>query len=397
MQPSTLPNQLPAQLPVPDASALAHSQQLQKILLQRIEAAGGWMGFDTYMETALYEPGLGYYSGGATKFGPAGDFVTAPELSPLFGATLARPIADWLRASASQVLEFGAGSGALAAQLLNALGSQDCAPEQYFILELSGTLRARQQETLARVAPQWAERVRWLDALPENFDGVMLGNEVLDAMPVRLFVKHEGLIRERGVASHRGQCVFADAPADAALGAQITALETHLGGALPDGYVSEVCPAASAFIASVAACLQRGVVLLIDYGFPAREYYHPQRTQGTLMCHYRHHAHGDPFLYPGLQDITAHVDFSALAHAAHDAGLTLLGYTSQARALINAGITELAANLDRNDLATFLPAARGLQTLMAESEMGELFKMIAFGTGSTNFDTTLFNQGNRHL
>jgi len=384
-------------LPMPDATALAHSIQLQQIVQQQLAAAGGWISFARYMETVLYHPGLGYYSGGATKFGAAGDFVTAPELSPLFGQTLAQPIAAWLRNTAAQLLEFGAGSGALAAQLLNTLGEMGCAPQRYFILELSGALRARQRATLQQQAPQWVERVHWLDTLPTQFDGVMLGNEVLDAMPVHLFTKHAGTVLERGVASQKGQLLFADRRADETLRTQVRALETQRGGALPDGYVSELCPAASAFITSVAQCLQRGVLLLIDYGFPAREYYHVQRAQGTLMCHYRHHAHDDPFLYPGLQDITAHVDFSAIAHAAHSAGLERLGYTSQARALINAGITDLAAELDRSDMVAYLHAARGLQTLLVESEMGELFKVIAFATARADFDTPLFQQGNRQL
>ncbi len=384
-------------LPMPDATVLAHSIQLQQMVRQQIAAAGGWISFARYMETVLYHPGLGYYSGGATKFGAAGDFVTAPELSPLFGQTLAQPLAAWLRNTGPQLLEFGAGSGALAAQLLNTLGDMGCAPQCYFILELSGALRARQRDTLQQQAPQWVERVHWLDTLPTDFNGVMFGNEVLDAMPVHLFIKHAGAVWERGVSEQNGQLQFAERPADEMLRAQVQALETQREAALPDGYLSELCPAASAFIASVAQCLQRGVLLLIDYGFPAREYYHTQRTQGTLMCHYRHHAHDDPFLYPGLQDITAHVDFSAIAQAAHRAGLERIGYTSQARALVNAGITDLAAELDRSDMATYLHAARGLQTLLAESEMGELFKVIAFATAGSDFDTPLFHQGNRQL
>lgn len=377
---SAAPNRHPrlTNLPQPDAAALAHSTHLQHVIRAEIAAHNGWISFARYMELALYHPGLGYYSGGATKFGAAGDFVTAPELSSLFGQTLARPITGWLHDSAPQILEFGAGSGALAAQLLNALGEQDIPLQNYFILELSGELRARQQATLRTQAPAYADRVQWLDALPKNFRGVLLANEVLDALPVQLFTKQHGNLMERGVGLQHQQLAFVDRQADATLMQQVHMLEEQLGYTLPDGYVSELCNAAPPWLHSIAASLQQGVALLIDYGFPTREYYHPQRSQGTLMCHYRHHAHGDPFLYPGLQDITAHVDFSVIAHAAESAGLELLGYTSQARALINAGITELATTIDRADMPTYLATMRGLQTLLSESEMGELFKVITF-------------------
>jgi SAM-dependent MidA family methyltransferase len=395
--PPASPHDAPSRLPGPDAPALAHSARLQQCLLAQIAAQGGWISFAQYMEQVLYHPALGYYSGGATKFGAAGDFVTAPELSPLFGQTLAQPIARWLRQTSAHILEFGAGTGALAAQLLNTLGELDTAVEKYFILDLSGELRARQRQTLQQDAPQWLDRVHWLDRLPEDFTGVMLGNEVLDAMPVQLFSRQNNGWMERGVSSQDGQLVFAERAADDALRMQITALEQQLGHAFPDGYVSELCAAAPAFVSSAASALSRGVLLLIDYGFPAREYYHAQRSEGTLMCHYRHHAHSDPFLYPGLQDITAHVDFSSVAAAGEQAGLALLGYTSQARALINAGIADRAATLDRSDMAGYLPAARGLQTLLNESEMGELFKMIGFGKNIDAEEAAmpLFQQGNR--
>lgn len=374
-----MPSVAPTQLPQPDATALAHSLQLQQIIHAEIAAQSGWISFARYMELALYHPGLGYYSGGAIKFGAAGDFVTAPELSPLFGQTLARPVATWLHDSAPQILEFGAGSGALAAQLLNALSTQDIPLQSYSILELSGELRARQQATLRSEAPAYADRVQWLEALPENFCGVVLANEVLDALPVQLFTKRQGQIMERGICLQQQRLAFADRPADSTLTQHVQALEQRLGYTLPDGYVSEFCSAAPLWLHSIASSLQQGIVLLIDYGFPAREYYHPQRTQGTLMCHYRHHAHGDPFLYPGLQDITAHVDFSAIARAGAAAGLELLGYTSQARALINAGITDLGTTMDQTDMPVYMKTMHGLQTLLSESEMGELFKVIVFG------------------
>jgi SAM-dependent MidA family methyltransferase len=384
----------PDSLPVPGQDALAQSEALVAQIRAEIAAAGGWLPFDRYMERALYAPGLGYYSGGALKFGRRGDdgsdFVTAPELSPLFAATLARPIAQALDASGTrQVIEFGAGTGRLAAGLLNALDSLGAPLDSYAIVDLSGELRERQRATLEADAPALVKRVRWLDALPEQFDGVVLGNEVLDAMPVRLFARTGGVWRERGVALNDGVLGFADRAL------QSTHDAAFLADLEADGdYLTESHDAALAFTRTICTMLGRGAVFLIDYGFPRHEYYHAQRSQGTLMCHYRHRAHDDPFLYPGLQDITAHVEFSGIAEAAVDAGADLLGYTSQARFLMNAGITEALADIDPADAARFLPAANAVQKLLSESEMGELFKVIAFSRG---IDGTLdaFARGDR--
>ncbi|MBN3849249.1 class I SAM-dependent methyltransferase [Paraburkholderia sp. Ac-20342] len=392
----------PDSLPAPGPSALAQSEALIAQIRAELDAAGGWLPFDRYMERALYAPGLGYYSGGARKFGLRGDdgsdFVTAPELSPLFAATLACPVAEALRTSGTrEVMEFGAGTGKLAAGLLNALdalGAAGAEFDRYSIVDLSGELRERQRETIAAAAPALLAKVRWLDALPERFEGVVIGNEVLDAMPVRLFAHRGGVWHERGVAWRDGAFAFDDRPVaaaeDLARLAEIDATRDTLG----EDYLTETHEAASAFTRTICAMLARGAILLIDYGFPRHEYYHGQRAQGTLMCHYRHRAHGDPFLYPGLQDITAHVEFTGIAEAGVETGADLLGFTSQARFLMNAGITEALGEIDPADTARFLPAANAVQKLLSEAEMGELFKVIAFSRG---LDDTLraFSSGDR--
>jgi SAM-dependent MidA family methyltransferase len=380
----------PASLPVPGPTALAQSEALAATIRAALAAAGGWLPFDRYMERALYAPGLGYYSGGSQKFGWRGDdgsdFVTAPELSPLFAATLARTVAQALAASGtSRLMEFGAGTGKLAAGLLAALDAAGVTIDSYSIVELSGELRERQRETIEAHAPTLAAKVRWLDALPERFEGVVVGNEVLDAMPVRLFARRDAVWHERGVAvTDTGAFTFADRPLNRAHDAAFRdSTLAAIDGS--DDYVTETHDAALAFTRTVCAMLVRGVAFFIDYGFPRHEYYHAQRTQGTLMCHYRHRAHGDPFLYPGLQDITSHVDFTGIALAGVEAGATLFGYTSQARFLMNAGITDVLSEIDPHDVGRFLPAANAVQKLVSEAEMGELFKVIAFARG---FDST---------
>ncbi|MCO4865063.1 SAM-dependent methyltransferase [Cupriavidus sp. WGlv3] len=376
-----------ASLPLPPADAQAASDTLTARIGESIDAAGGWIGFDRYMALALYAPGLGYYSGGSAKFGrdarDGSDFITAPELSPFFARTLARQFAPLLAQGMPRLLEFGAGTGRLAADLLLGLEQEGQLPDTYAIVELSGELRARQQDTLARRAPHLAERVTWLDTLPATFEGVIVGNEVLDAMPVQLYARRDGGWHERGVARAAPQADggapafrFEDRPlADADVPA---ALRTIPGD---HDLVTETHAEAEGFTRAVGAMLARGAAFFIDYGFPASEYYHPQRAGGTLMCHYRHHAHPDPFLYPGLQDITAHVNFSGIAHAAAESGLTVAGFASQARFLMNAGITELLMTLDPSDARTFLPQANAVQKLLSEAEMGELFKVIALTRG----------------
>jgi len=359
-------------LPTPSLEAAAHSQRLQQFIGDEIAACGGWISFARYMELALYAPGLGYYAAGATKFGAAGDFTTAPERSHLFGRTLARQVAQVLHETGGDVLEVGAGSGKLACDVLLELQRLDALPTRYAILELSATLQARQHEQIAAQAPHLLERVQWLDQLPQAFSGVVLGNEVLDAMPVHLVMHKDGAWLERGVSANDAGFVWQDRPIDSdALQQTAQSLE------VPDNYLTEINLAAPAFIASLADCITRGMVLMIDYGFPRAEYYHPQRNQGTLMCHYRHHAHGEPFFWPGLQDITAHVDFSAIANSTPD--MQLLGYTSQANFLINCGITDLLAETSPEDVANYLPLANQAQYLLSPAEMGELFKVLALG------------------
>lgn len=363
-----------AGLPPPAEAALAHSRRLQALILSTIAGSGGWISFARYMELALYAPGLGYYSAGSRKLGASGDFVTAPELSPLFGRSLARQVAELLAQDIPDIIELGAGSGALAATLLSELAAPGQPPRRYRILEVSADLRERQQALLRERVPEWLDRIEWLDALPQSFSAVVIGNEVLDALPVHRVRKTGDCLLELGVCATGGTLDRAIRPADAAL----------IAGTprdLPDDYETEIGLAAPALVRDLGLRLARGALLFIDYGFPAHEYFHPQRNRGTLMCHYRHRAHGDPFLWPGLQDITAHVEFSAIANAGAAAGLDLLGYASQAQFLINCGITDLLAQTPASDAARYAPLAAAVQTLLSPAEMGELFKVIAFGRG----------------
>jgi len=368
-------------LPAPTPDALAHSQHLIAAIVADIEAKGGWIGFDRYMELALYAPGLGYYSAGARKFGAAGDFVTAPELSPLFAQSLAPLAAQVMAESGPHIIEAGAGTGRLAADLLAALEALGSLPESYAILDLSPDLRQRQAETLAARVPHLASRVIWLDRLPERFSGLVLGNEVLDAMPVHLVAWREKGIFERGVVWQEAEGCFAwsERPASGELLQRAEALAEECT-IPPAGYISEIGLAAPAWTASWAPILEQGVLLLLDYGFPRQEFYHPQRGGGTLMCHYRHHAHPDPFHLPGLTDITAHVDFTAVAEAAFAAGLEVLGYLPQGPFLMDAGLLEALARLPGGS-PDYLKAAAMVQKLVQPHEMGELFKVIALGKG----------------
>lgn len=336
---------------------------LVRLIRRALTEAGGWLPFDRFMAMALYAPGLGYYAHGSRKFGllpqSGSDFVTAPELSPIFGRALARQVAQALDACESRELwEFGAGSGALAEQLLDALGERVA---RYTIVDLSGSLRERQRERLAR----FGEVVQWVDSLPERISGVVVGNEVLDAMPVKLLHFDGAQWQERGVALGDEAFTWQDRPSDER--------PPHDGRFLP-GTVTEIHPQAEAFIATLADRLQRGAVFLVDYGFPEAEYYHLQRHGGTLMCHRAHQADTDPLTDVGEKDITAHVNFTGIALAAQEAGLEVLGYTSQARFLLNCGVMELLQGAD-------IPTIAHAQKLIHEHEMGELFKVIAFARG----------------
>ncbi len=363
----------PPRLPEPDADARAHSARVAARIADEIAAAGGWISFARYMELALYAPGLGYYAAGAAKFGVAGDFVTAPELTPLFGATLARFARTVVTHVGGDVLELGAGSGRLALDLLQALGDS---PVSYLILEPSPDLRARQQALFATQAPELLARVRWLDALPDDFVGVVLANEVLDALPAHGLVWRDGEPFERGVVCRDGGFAWDERPLRAG------ELRSAADAIAPPGawYLSEINMVAPALVATLGARIARGVLLLLDYGFPRAEYYHPQRAMGTLRAHYRHHALDDPFFLPGLTDLTTHVDFSAVAAAGEAAGMDLLGYTSQGQFLLDAGLLDDLAEWTPGSL-DYLRAAAAVQKLVQPHEMGELFKAMALGRG----------------
>jgi SAM-dependent MidA family methyltransferase len=358
------------------------------LVLQAVRAAiathGGWLAFDDYLRIVLYAPGLGYYSAGSAKFGGGGDFVTAPELSGLFGRCVARQCTQVLQDSDGDVLELGAGTGALAASVLTMLAELERLPRHYHILEISADLRARQQQRIAGLPEALRARVRWLDALPVTpIAGVILANEVADALPFKRFVITAGAPLERGVAlSPEGNLVEADRPADAGLRADIA----HIGRALiappPPGYRSELCPMLQPWIAALGTSLSRGAVLIIDYGLGRREYYHPQRSGGTLRCHFRHRAHEDPLLYPGLQDISAWVDFTRVAEAAADAGLEVAGYCTQAAFLLACGIeSDLAAGSPAGGTVEHARLASQARQLLLPGEMGETFKVMALTRG----------------
>ncbi len=360
-------------LPSPSPDERALSDRLVARIVQEITKCHA-IDFARFMELALYTPGLGYYSAGRQKFGEGGDFVTAPELSPLFSRMLARQCAEiLLELSGGDILEFGAGSGAMAATILAELQALNAVPRRYAILELSPDLRQRQQALIRERLPALFPRVEWLDQLPGSFRGVVLGNEVLDAMPVQCFIVTSDGARLLEIAQTRGRFFWQ-------LGAVARDIDERIAAyALPIGYVSETNGHAEAWVRSIGDRLEAGAILLVDYGFPRAEFYHPQRSTGTLMCHYRHRAHGDPLINIGLQDITAHVDFTAMAEAASSTGLDVLGYSSQAAFLLSLGIAD-AIN-DSTQPLPHLILAQQIKKLTLPSEMGELFKVIAFGRG----------------
>ncbi len=366
-------------LPLPDPAAAAHSARLLDHLRAEIAAADGAISFARFMELALYAPGLGYYRAGARKFGPGGDFVTAPELSPLFARCLARQCQEILHAlGGGEIVELGAGTGIMAADLLLALRALDASPERYAILELSGELRERQRQTLADRAPELLDRVVWLDAPPTpGFRGIVLGNEVLDALPVERFRVTAHGPRRLMVRWTEAGLDWAEGGEDPAVTTAVSRIESDLGWRLPEGYVSEYIPHLEDWLRAIAAPLAAGALLFVDYGYPRREYYHPERTDGTLLCHYRHRVHADPFILPGLQDITASVDFTAIADAAVAAGLEVAGYASQNYFLFGCGLMELLAEVDAADTARYLEQVRQVKLLTLPGEMGERFQAIA--------------------
>ncbi len=380
-------------LPVPPLGAQTQSQQLSCVIQQAIMQNGGWISFADFMHAALYTPNLGYYAGGTRKFGHGGDFVTAPEISSVFAQTLARQAAQILEVSKGNILELGAGTGKFAVDLLLELAQLNKLPNQYFILEVSDYLRQIQRETCQEKLPtELFAKLTWLETLPEKFSGLILGNEVLDAIPVHMLHKTAEGWRERGVG-FADEFVWQDALLSA------PNLAENLSDDLPQDYVTEVCPAASALVRSLAEILETGAILLIDYGFSAREYYHPQRNQGTLMCHYQHLAHSDPLTHIGLQDITAHVNFTQIAQVTNINGsgeaheIRLAGYVNQARFLINCGILELLQQFSPHE-PLYMKLVVAAQKLMSPAEMGELFKVIAL-TKNMELPLLGFAQGDK--
>jgi SAM-dependent MidA family methyltransferase len=363
-----------------------HSRSLAGHIGAQLAAAGGWLSFERFMELALYAPGLGYYSAGSVKIGVGGDFVTAPEVSDLFNRCVARQCAEILTATGGEILELGAGTGRMAAVVLSALAAQGVLPERYAILEVSADLAARQRARLAQLPPQLRERVVWLERLPESpLRGVMLANEVADALPCRRFTWRDGAVRELGVAlaaaAAAGGNVFREqsAAADAPLLRACEGLLASLEGELPQGYTSEVCLRVQPWIASLSECLGRGVLLLCDYGLPRRHYYHRERASGTLRCHFKQRAHADPYINVGVQDITAWVDFTRIAEAALAANLTVSGFATQAAFLLASGLEGFVAEAD--DDAQRARLAGEARRLVLPEEMGEAFKFMALTRG----------------
>jgi len=356
-----------------------HSFSLAEFIATRIVAAGGWVPFDTFMELALYSPGLGYYSAGAVKLGVGGDFVTAPEMSRLFGQCLARQCAQVLAMTGGEILEFGAGTGAMAATVMEELAALDALPDRYAILEVSADLTARQRARVEELPEALRQRVTWLTRLPEEpMRGVVLANEVLDALPCSRFVVHDTRVRSLGVAMGAdGGFIEREGFPDEHLARYAQPLVREF--ALADGYRSEVCWRIEPWIAALGQCLQEGAIFLIDYGLPRAQYYHPQRTDGTLRCHFKHRAHNDPLILVGVQDISSWVDFTRVAEAGEAAGLALCGFTTQAGFLIGSGIEELLAG-DADDITRARRTGEAGRLLLP-AEMGEAFKVMALGRG----------------
>ena len=376
---------LNTQLPAPDPFSLEQSEKLSRRIREEILAEGGSIGFQRYMELALYEPGLGYYSSAKEKFGASGDFVTAPELSVLFGRCLAVQVSEVLaQMKGGDVLEPGGGTGKLAATILADLEAIGHLPEHYYLIELSGFLRQRQQETLERYVPHLMDRVQWLDHWPDSgFKGVVLANEVLDAMPVQCFTLAEGEIFERRVTDTENSFAWQDTPSDEGLKEQVRDLMPEPVTGI---YHSEWNPWLRPWLAGLAQVLEQGVALFIDYGYERAEYYHAGRREGTLICHYRHHVHDDPFFLPGLQDITASVDFTLLAEAAVDHGLQVSGYTHQAAFLFGNGLQEVYEGLSLDSVQDRVRLAHEIRQLTLPGEMGERFRVMAL---SRDYDQPL--------
>jgi len=382
----------PGGFPPPSAAERGHSDRLVAHLVHAIAEAEGWISFADYMHAVLYAPGLGYYVAGAHKLGVSGDFVTAPELTPLFGRALSAQLAQVLaQVSNGEIIELGPGSGRLAADVLTTLAEQGALPARYLLLEVSPDLRERQRGQLATQIPALMPRVAWIDALPERWSGAVIANEVLDAVPAHLVARRDGEWFERGVTMDaNASLVFCDRPLGGGM------LRNMAQSRFPPGgdYASELNPAAEALVTTLGRRCDRGLMLLVDYGFPAAEYYHPQRDSGTLMVHYRHRALIDPFFCPGLSDMSAHVDFSAMARASVAGGMTVAGFATQAQFLLACGVLDGLARCGDPESAAYLRAAGAVHKLTSPAEMGELFKVLALTRGLDN-ELVGFRDGDR--
>ncbi|MFV1983244.1 MAG: class I SAM-dependent methyltransferase [Thiohalomonadales bacterium] len=383
-------------LPTPDSAALEHSHKVTQYITDKIQQSGGAIPFSEYMDHVLYAPGLGYYSAGCIKFGEQGDFITAPEISSLFSRCISRAISPVIKqltteSKSTSILEVGAGSGKMAADILNELKATELDIDYYYILERSAELRERQQQTIQAINPTLLEKVLWLDSLPASFTGVVVANELLDAMPVQRFKKQNKSLVEMYVTIQDGLFVWKEVTiSNTRLTTRVSEIEKNLGFEFPEAYFSEVNFAAEDWLSSINDILEKGYILILDYGYSEKEYYHEQRSQGTLNCFYQHRRHEDPFLYPGLQDITAHVDFTNLTETAlysgHSrvatiAGLQLNGYTTQSQFLMASGLLELMQNNDQGDVKQQLMVSQEIKKLTMPYEMGEIIKVIGFEKG----------------
>ena len=378
-----MPHDQPPSLPKPDALSAAHCERVAEFIRQQIETCGGSVSFAEFMQLALYARGLGYYAAGSTKFGEAGDFVTAPEVSRVFGFVVARQCAEVLeQIDEAAVFEFGAGSGKLAADVLSRLDTLDALPAAYRILEVSADLRERQESYLREHVPDLVHLVSWVEEPPVGHKGVILANEVLDALPVERFVRRDAGILQQRVTATTGGFEFTEAPAPALLESTVLELEADLGVTLPDGYRSEICLAVPDWIAQLEAGLADGIAFLFDYGVSRREYYTAERTDGWLRCHFRHHAHNDPLILPGIQDLTTWVDFTRVASAAASVGFEIAGYSAQAHCLMAGGLDAEMRDFAVLPLEAQLELSQQIKTLTLPGEMGEHFKCMALRKGT---------------
>jgi SAM-dependent MidA family methyltransferase len=386
-----------SRLPRPDDDSLAHCKKVRELIRQSIDEAGGSISFAQFMHLALYAPGLGYYNVGTTKFGATGDFVTAPEISPLFGHVVARQCAAVLeQLENGKILELGAGSGRLAVEILRKLTDLKSLPERYLILEISADLKARQEELISEELPDLLPRVEWLSKLPEKFAGVVIANEVADALPVERFERTDAAVLQMHVTADETGFDWSRKPAPEILAIAVEKIETDIGEALPQGYQSEISLGLPDWIGQIAKCLDKGLVLLFDYGVSRREYFSRERNQGWLRCHFRHHAHNEPLIYPGIQDLTSWVDFTAVAESAVDHGLDVAGYVTQAQFLINGGLEDELAGIADLPVADQLDLSRQVKLLTLPGEMGENFKCIGLSCGDLTGVTALSGADRAH-